>query len=394
MAKGRTFGKTGSQPPKVSGRQLRKERRKEERANSKKRAAPLVPNFEGHDSDVRSTRRRIELFVEASRRTISKEEERLREWKPPKTPEELEAERLKKRGSGLRGAAKPAWEKYPELYPEMHKEEPPEPTFDLIEQYKPNCFANDETCGLIGHYFQLGHALLQDDKKKSKGKEAQDAFKACLELEKSDPFGARYGYLIASLERGQVIDEWKQILNSDFLDSTVEKLYNRALLSHLSRATEGGEDDEKEDDEQEIDFNQALQEAVEACPEVAFALVHQDIMSVVVDPGMVLGWIREKREQLVEKATSSKTSNREAGLCDVGFCISPEAKAVGYYVCFGQYWTDKDLMEALSEAIESVELDHQPEDENQDEDRSANEDHEAWVNRSLTRMFHEASLKF
>ena len=381
-------GGGSNQQPKISGRQLRKDRRKEERAASKKRAIPLVPNFEGHDSDVRSIRRRVELFVESTKRTIAKEEERLRAWTSPKTEDQLEAEKLKKKGSGLRGAAKPAWERYPELYPEMHKEEPPESTFDLISQHSPNCFGHPETRTLVGLYFQLGHAWLADDKSKLKGKEAQLAFKRCLELEKSDPFGSRYGFLIASLERGALVDEWEEILSSDFLQGTAEALYTRGLALFLSSVADG--DERQNQDETQ----QALNAAVASCPEIALALLNQELMTIVVDPGLVLERIRERRERLVLNATTEGLSEcRSAGLCDVKTCSSPEALAVCYYVCFGQYWTEKPLLDALAQALATVEVEEKALTVDQEEDVE-DESSEEWFDRGLRRMYEEVALKF
>jgi hypothetical protein len=360
----------------VSGRQLRKERRKEERVASKKRPAPPAPSFEGHDSDVRATRRRVELFVETLRRSIAREEERLKAWSPPKTPEQLEKERLKKLGSGLRGAAKPAWERYPELYPEMHKPEEPEPTFDLISKHSPHCFAHSETRNLVGLYFQLGHAVLADDKSKTRARDSQSAFKACLKLDSADPFGSRYGFLLASLERGEVVEEWEEILASDFLEGTCEQSYTRALIELV----------QKSDHAQE-----ALALAVEEFPEAGMVLLNSSIMPAYVEQGQVLAWIRDERERLVTEAVEAGTPLRSAGLSHAGRCTSAEALAIVYYVCFGSLWEEEAMQASLVEALEGVEY---VDDASDDEDQQLLESEDRWMDTVLNGMFRKAAVKF
>jgi hypothetical protein len=96
--------------------------------------------------------------------------------------------------SGLKGAARPAWEVYPELYPEMHVKEPEEPAIDEIARVSPHCFANPHCRPLVGLHFQLGFAhLLQND-----GAAARRAFRQCLELEVSDPFHCNTALVFAS----------------------------------------------------------------------------------------------------------------------------------------------------------------------------------------------------
>ena len=401
---------SGGPPTAPSGRQLRKERRKEERVNSKKRAAPLVPNFEGHDSESRSARRRVELVATVLKKFIEKEEERLKKWTPPKTPEQLEAQMLKERGSGLKGAARPAWEVYPELYPEMHKEEPPEPTFDLIARHTPRCYEEAETRRLVGLYFQLGHVLLTEDDLKGKGKQSQNAFKRSLELDSSDPFDARLGYFVASLERGEIVEEHEQILKTKEEDGPLrnaELLYHRALVAFMT-VTELDKDAGCEEA-----FENALMEAVEACPDIALALVNHAMVSAVVDTAKVLLWIRDERETRCARATELGIVDRLAGRCDAGVCYTARGMAIAYFVNFAQYWVDGGIVGVMREMLEGAELAEGDEDVEDDDDAaemterpsgpsssSAGDGEEQqvedkrWIDKTMRRYFEEAAMKF
>jgi hypothetical protein len=405
----------------ISGRQLRKERRKEERSSIKQEKKlkklenqPKVASvkeiaFEGHDSTIRSQKRRLELYITALKKSIEKEQSRLQEFIPLHVQQKLEEERQKlKLQPKLRGAARPAWEVYPELYPELQKKEEPIETVDLIKKHSPNCFSYDETRNIIGLHFQLAHALLTDDTSKSRSKESQTNFRTCLELDKSDPFRAKLGYFIASLDRGEIMEGWESVLGDckegkmdDDTMQDIELAYHSVLACFLEWS-------EMDDSSKKVNYRALLEKAVKSCPEIAFALTKHELFSVAVDPAQILAWIREERELRVTSATSSGISDTAVARCDSGACLTKKAFAVSFFACFAQYWVSLPLLLSdiqnllISSAPEMERLEDTDFNEHDvlessllSEESGDGQAHDAgWWDKTLGRMFDEVALKF
>lgn len=346
----------------LSGHALRKERRKEERRLSKKRSIPLVPNFVGHDSTTRTNKRKMCMFITGLQRAVEREEEHLRHSnkKPPQRP----------KTSGLRGAAKPAWEKYPELYPEMHVVEPEDPAIDLIAKYEGACFEHVETRTLVSSYFQLGYAhLLQQEHA-----QAQKAFKRALELDTTDALECRHGLLFAS-------NNLKAVEKLGVLERALER--DVGAVWHMAVV---------------LKTEDSVARAVEACPEVAMALEQHAVFEKVIDTEQVVTWIRDERIKHLQNAVETGVAEGlPLGRFDAGLCItdSPQALAVCYFTLYSHLWIkDVQLMAWMSAVLKEMEVvDSDNEEEEEEAEEQEEEEEEPPIEVSLVQMFEEALAK-
>lgn len=350
----------------MSGHDLRKERRKEERKNAKKRTIALVPNFVGHDSVTRTSKRKMCLFIAGLERQVEKEEAHLRHSnkKPPAKP----------KASGLKGAARPAWEKYPELYPEMHVVEVEEPAIDLLAQYSPLCFAHPETRNLVSFYYQLGYAhLLQQELSL-----ARKAFNKAIELDETDQLDCKHGLLFAC----------NQPKALESLHPAAACKRDLAALFHLAVVHK---------------TEKHVEQAVEACPEIALALHHHHVFAKMIDTEQVVGWVREERSKhLVNAVETGVVKGLPLGRFDAGVCQAgaPQALAVCYFALYSHLWVkDVKLMAWLSAVVREMEVvgedgggEGEEEEEDSDNDEEE-EDSDKPVEVQLVEMFEEAFAK-
>lgn len=331
----------GGRSDKLRHKEWRKLRRASERAKKKtegKKAAPLQ-----HDDH------RLESLISGLKTRIRKSESGLRAYQD-KVEETHQDKRLK-----LYGAARPAHEVYPELYPELAtQEEEEDEGRDLLAEASPNCFLHAETRPLLGLKVSLlcnmlHHAI--EAKTPSLASEVRKTFDGIKEMDEQDTFNTRFLFMSAYLyfswsrkSQGKAaLDEWRTCvgLGDDDRLYKCEIAFHQALSSFLIH----GRSDQ---------VKHAMDCAVTTCREIALVLLNDAAMSTAVDDHVVLDETRKEREKRIQNSCDEGKADCLIVRCDGGLCRNQQGFAVAFRASFGKVWhSHPEAVELLRESLAS-----------------------------------------
>lgn len=172
-------------------------------------------------------------------RQIAKEERRLRSWtgeeaitrsEPGKQIKKSDAQNAG--GSKLKGAARPATEVYPWLYPE--KKEERTNTRDLLEDYKGDLGSHEDTRMFVVLHFELGCLLLENS-------QPGPAMEAFASLEKMENRGVFTGLITEKkvevfIEKGDLLQARRELeAHSEESKSSPFLAWDLVLIEYISR---------------------------------------------------------------------------------------------------------------------------------------------------------------
>ena len=328
------------------------------------------------DGHERRRDRALELVVVSARRAVERETQRVTRYKPPPTPEELEQARqemIYQKRFGLKGPWRPATEVFPELYPELEQakreaEEAEEASYrDLTNEFAGRFWDAPELRELVRAQVTFAYALVAQSMRSqamvggafsSRGaaRHAVAAFRAALDMDPRDPLGCRRGFVLASLDDGNVdqanelVDAFSmsepQVPHDDgiaawdaLLLALVEELEDVDEDDNKDDDNEGLENEDQNEDESERRLLDLLHHAMSLFPEIGLLLaappparatcIHMDDVDALT---------RDERDARTRSAVSSGEFALIAGRCDGGALRDARALAVAYVVSRQSVW--------------------------------------------------------
>ena len=345
------------------------------------------------ESEGRRRKQRQRLRLKQLQRALDSEKSRLESHMPAEIVAEIEREEEEERWKkkhGLKGAARPASEVYPWLYPEIEEARQAKAAAreasrqNLLANHWGKLFQQPET----RKYVQLGFMLAHFHLEAQHTADAIEAFNAVLEQDTDDTLGARAGRAWAYLDDGDVtaalqaydalmgLPQTGEALDVERLHALPnEFLWNRALLEYI---VESGlvDDEERNKDTQTSSSSQSpeadvrtpgvsrartlLQAAMAANPYVAVALRAHDAFARLIDARFVTEAVWRAREGAFGVPTLATYKGFPlCGLCSGGVC-EPESpsEATAWFVANFGMWQDVEgaLDWVAQEMLEQAEL--------------------------------------
>lgn len=300
----------------------------------------------------------------------------------------------------LTGGARPAWQAYPELYPEVYEAQaaaeaakPPPP--DLFEKFKGKFAEHPETRPLLVTYVQ--HA--RESQLYGRLSSAVTGYQRCLEVDTADKLGARIGLVSAHLNFADVdaaseaLDQQQKhnhMVGDKQAALPTDYHYGRVLVAFIDKVLlnddeqEGGneegeanneeqmEEGEKEGEDDDAEKEQQVEEggdddnegvavmapippecralivtAIESNPWIAFAMKLHESYQQTIDPTLMDKLVNSLRADVLNSFTEDTSNDKDVysmvNHCSMGrLPTGSVAEAMLYFHQEISCWLDAD----------------------------------------------------